>query len=236
MILPPKLKLFCKLLQMKPSKLSSKTRASKLPPETFVVNDPKSAAFLSDPEHNGYFCPFLEREVTLSEVALELQVPLNKLHYWVTKMLELGLIRVTRVQKRAGRAVRHYSAVAPAFFVPFAVIRAETFEAQLTLEDVSRQRRLSSAHARARGELPLEYGTLIARMGGANSGIRIEPFPKRRSDDLTLNVWLERPFCAEDARALLAELRALEERYSGLPEPRVGTGKPFCLRLALAPI
>lgn len=221
---------------MKPVKLSSKTRTADLPLGTHVVSDPKAAAFLSDPEYNSYFCPFLEREVTLSEVASELNVPLNKLHYWVTKMLDLGLVRVIRSRKRAGRAVRYYSAVAPAFFVPFAAIPAESFEAQLTLEDVSRQRRLSSAHARARGELPLRYGTLIARMNGAYSGIRIEPFPKRRFDDLTLNVWLERPFCAEDARALLVELRALEERYSGLPEPKRGQGQQYCLRLALAPV
>jgi hypothetical protein len=221
---------------MKPSKLSSKTREANLPLGTYVVNDPRAATFLSDPEHNGYFSPFLERELTLSELALELQVPLNKLHYWVTKMLELGLVRITRVQKRAGRAVRYYSAVAPAFFVPFAAIPAETFEAQLTLEDVSHQRRLSRAHARARGELPLEFGTLMARMDGANSGIRIEPFPKKCAEDLIYGVWLERPFRSEDARELLAELRALEERYSSLPEPKRGQGKPFCLRLALAPL
>ncbi len=221
---------------MKPAKLSSKTREADLPPGTHVVSNAKAAAFLSDPEHNGYFSPFLEREVTLSEVALELQVPLNKLHYWVTKMLELGIVHVTRIQKRAGRAVRYYSAVAPAFFVPFSAIPAETFEAQLTLEDVSRQRRLSSAHARARGELPPHCGTLMARMDGANSGIRIESFPKRRSNDLTFNVWLERTFRSEDARALLAELRALEEHYSSLPEPKPGQGQQFCLRLALAPV
>ncbi len=221
---------------MKPSKLSSKSRATDLPPGTHVVSNPKAATFLSDPEHNSYFGPFLNREVTLSQVALELQVPLNKLHYWVTKMLVLGLLQVTKTQKRAGRAVQYYSAVAPAFFVPFAAIPAETFEAQLTLEDVSRQRRLSAAHARARGELPLHYGTFIARMDGVYSGIRIEPFPQKRAEDLTYGVWLERPFRAEDARALLAELKVLEERYSSLPEPKLGKGKSFCVRLAVAPI
>jgi hypothetical protein len=221
---------------MKPTKLSSKTREANLPSGTHIVNDLRAAAFLSDPEHNGYLLPFLEREVTLSEAASELQVPMNKLHYWVTKMLELGIIRVTRTQKRAGRAIQYYSAIAPAFFVPFAAIPAETFEAQLMLEDVSRQRRLSSAHARARGELPLKYGTLIVRMEQTQSGIRIEPFPKWRSSDLTFSVWLERTFYLEDAQALLAELKILEERYSSLPEPEISKGKPFFLRLALSPM
>jgi hypothetical protein len=53
---------------------------------------------------------------------------------------------------------------------------------------------------------------------------------------LTFSVWLERTFYLEDAQALLAELKILEERYSSLPEPEISKGKPFFLRLALSPM
>lgn len=207
-----------------------------MPAGTYIVSDPQAAAFLSDPERSFYLGPFLDREVALTEVAQELQLPLGRMHYWVTRLLALGLIRVSRVQQRPGRPVRYYRSIAPAFFLPFAATPAETLEAQLVREGITYQRRMSGAQARASGDLPRDHGTLITRTGVDGHGIRAQPFPERNTDTPVFSTWLERPYRDADAQALLAELQALAERYSTLPEPEEGEGRVFYLRLALAPL
>ena len=191
---------------------------------------------LSDPQRSSYIGPFLDREVALTEVARALHMPLGRTHYWATRLLALGLIRVSRVRQRAGRPVRYYRSVAPAFFVPFAATPAETLEADLIREGTTLERRLGSAHARALGGLPHDHGTLIARTGADGNGIRTHRLPERSTNTPVYSTWLERPYRDADARALLAELQALAQRYSTLPEPEGGEGRAFCLRLALAPL
>ena len=86
--------------------------------------------------------PFVGAARTASSVARELEMPLNTLLYGLKGLLEVGLIEVTHEERRAGRAVKHYRAVAEAFFLPYAVTPAETPEVLLAQEHASRQTRL----------------------------------------------------------------------------------------------
>ena len=81
---------------------------------------------MSDLEAVRRLEPFMKRERTLSEAAGELGVKLPSLLYHVGKFIELGLLEVTREQKRGGRAVKVYRATAEAFFVPFQLTPSET--------------------------------------------------------------------------------------------------------------
>jgi hypothetical protein len=76
-------------------------------------------AILDDRTLARLFYPFLGREKTVSQAAAEVGCKLNAMHYRVKTFLEVGLLRVVREEKRAGRAVKIYRSVADAFFVPF---------------------------------------------------------------------------------------------------------------------
>jgi hypothetical protein len=67
-------------------------------------------------------------ERSLKDAAEELAVPLNRLHYWVCRFMQLGLIRVTRVEKRVGRPVKYYRASARSFLVPPELVPIGQFE------------------------------------------------------------------------------------------------------------
>lgn len=86
---------------------------------TFVVTNPEMAKVLENPEHLRYVAPFLEREHTVSEIALEVGSPLSTTYRKLRRYCDLGILEVAREQKRSGKAVKVYRAVADVFFVPF---------------------------------------------------------------------------------------------------------------------
>ena len=219
---------------MTSTKLSSSFSKLELPPHTKIVTNPAAAAFLSDPEKNAYLSPFLDQDMTLVVAARALELPLNQMHYWAKRLLNLGLIEVRSTQKRGGRPIQHYRSTAPAFFVPFSATPLETLEAQLIHDNLIRQRQMSTAHARALGELPPDYGTLISRLGTDKNRIRFQAIHGSSINPLIFSTWLARPFQAEDAQKLHAELQTLTERYANLPEP--DEGRMVYLRLALVPL
>lgn len=90
------------------------------PVEAFYeVRDPEQARLLTDPVSKEFFKPFLARERTVSQVAAELGCSVSTILYRVNTFLKVGLLFVTRDEKRAGRAIKHYRSVRDAFFIPF---------------------------------------------------------------------------------------------------------------------
>ncbi|MFC4453676.1 hypothetical protein [Deinococcus sonorensis] len=207
---------------------------SSLPVGTHVVSDSAAAAFLSDPRRQAYLSPFIDAEVTVSQVAHALSLPLGRAHYWTLRLLTLGLVRETRREARAGRAVRHYRAVASAFFVPFDVTGADTLETQVLVDGQVREQRFGSAIARAIAERPAGHGTLLTRDADAVRALRRQAWPDWSARPDVVNAWLERPLTEADAHALRSELHALLDRYARLPEP--DEGRAYMLRLGLTPL
>ena len=93
------------------------------------MRDPAAARFIADPKASRFLEPFLGRERTASAVAAELGVRVSSMLYRVRQLLDLGLLRVARVEPRRGRALKHYRAVAESLFVPFELTDAETLQA-----------------------------------------------------------------------------------------------------------
>ena len=75
--------------------------------------------------------------------AVRSTMPLNSLLYQIKRLLELGLLKITRVESRAGRAIKYYQAVAESFYIPYHLTPAETPEALLEQETIPRQKRLN---------------------------------------------------------------------------------------------
>src|SRR5207237_8595582 len=67
----------------------------------------------------------LAQERSLRQVSLLTGAPLNLLHHHIGKFMQLGLVRVVRVEIRPGAPIKHYRATARAFFVPAELMEAD---------------------------------------------------------------------------------------------------------------
>ena len=83
------------------------------------LENPKACAVLADREQLRLLGAFLARENTISSAAEELGVNPTKLYKQVQRFLELGLVKITRFEKRNGRATKYYRSSSDQFFIPF---------------------------------------------------------------------------------------------------------------------
>lgn len=83
-----------------------------------VVQDEGLGA-LADHDMRRFLEPFLGRECTARAAANELGEDLDRVLTRVRRFLRVGLLRVTRIEPRAGRAVKFYQTVADGFFIPY---------------------------------------------------------------------------------------------------------------------
>ena len=82
------------------------------------ISDPRAAAALAKRRQRQILLPLIEDERSLSDLATLTGSRLSLLHHHVRRLIDLGLVQVSREQRRGGRAVRYYRASAKAFFVP----------------------------------------------------------------------------------------------------------------------
>lgn len=103
------------------------------PAETFhTVTDPEQARLLSNPANFRFFEPFVARERTVTAAAEEIGYALDTMLYRVKTLLKAGLLEVSRLEKRAGRPIKHYRSVHDAYFVPFELTPYAGVEERLT--------------------------------------------------------------------------------------------------------
>ena len=205
---------------------------------TLTVNDPRAAAVLAHPLQLRFLSPFIGRERRAREVAQLLDVPLTTLAYRIDRLLELGLLEVTRVEKRTGSPIKHYRAVADAFFVPFAATDAETLEALLRQWEEPWLGMFHRGYARALEETKERWGVRVWRdeggemqvaptsEAGRTRNIETDGTPALL-DALVVDLKLDAPEAGELRRELLEVIR----RYSG----KGGMERHF-LRVMLTPI
>jgi len=83
-----------------------------------VVRDHAAVDLLMNLNATRLLAPFMRGEHTLGTAAAVLEVPASSLAYWVNRFVRAGIIEVTRLQPRAGKAAPVYRAVAGEFHVP----------------------------------------------------------------------------------------------------------------------
>ncbi len=92
------------------------------PAEAFcVVRDAEQARLLSDPKSFHYLEPFIAQTRTVTAAAEEVGCNVDTMLYRVKVFLKVGLLKVVREEKRAGRPIKHYRSGSDAYFVPFEV-------------------------------------------------------------------------------------------------------------------
>ena len=131
-----------------------------------TVTDPKQATLLTEPKSKSFFKPFLAAERSATEAAEELDCKLNTVLYRIKTFLAAGLLEVSRVQKRKGRAIKYYRSVHDAYFLPFANTPYATLEERLEVQGAPIFADLLRSYAAAlrQGDL---YGNYLYRAGGA---------------------------------------------------------------------
>lgn len=218
---------------------SSQTLAE---PTALRVERPDAALMLLDPEMLRALSPFVPVDRAAASVAEELGMPLSTLLYRLKRLRHAGLLELTRIERRAGSAIRHYRAVSDAFFVPYDLTPLETPEALLEREHAPRQRRLerSLVHAgrsQFDGRGQPAFGVRVV-LEGAQLVVRNALGPDTDWNFLSsqtpaiVDLWAEDVRLEfEDAKALQAEMCDLLKRYRALSGPQ-----GYIVRVAMAPL
>jgi hypothetical protein len=211
------------------------------------VTDSSAAEFLVNADSFRFMEPFLAIENTVSRAAAHCNTDPGSVLYRVRQMLELGLLEVTRVQTRGGRAIKHYRSTAPEFFVPFSATPADTLRALSAQFTTEFQRMFDAAYGVVleRADQTHDLGIRVWRNPDGHTSRDLMPAGQAHGDT-TFSDWMLAPdmpgvwnqhallrLSARDAKALQLEIGRLWERYSRLEDR---DGKLCALRLGLVPL
>jgi DNA-binding transcriptional ArsR family regulator len=202
------------------------------------VEDPVVAALLADPARARHLAPFIGQERTLSEAARQLEIRPSALLYHLQRLIEHGLLEVTRTETRGGRPSKIYRSTHSEFFLPFSATTASTLETFFHHWSDPWHNLFLRALTRAMLDLSPSWGVRIARDGTGPLIVEPSSGPGQRlnlnAPDAPLvrlgwntSIWLER----EDARSLQRDLAELGARYMGR-----GGRQRYLLRLAMVPL
>lgn len=200
---------------------------------------PEGAALFTTIGLLGYLRPFLRRERSVTAAAAMLGVDANRVLHRVRRLEKLGLLRVSRLEPRAGRPIKHYRAVADEFFVPHEAVSDRTLEeVMLAIDEGLRHLFYESYAAVLRGEVAFEgWGWRV--FGGEDERLIVEfaAGPGEPLDTLAdhspalVDHWGMLALSFPEAKALKGELEALWRRY------RTGSGgSMYLVRLGLTPM
>jgi hypothetical protein len=202
-----------------------------------TVADPDQARLLSDLASFRYFEPFIALERTVSEAAAEASCGVDTMLYRVRTFLKAGLLKVARVQKRAGRPIKHYRSIADAFFVPFSVTPYATLEERLASQMEPGQRRLVASIAAVLRETGLDGRRIYRGSTGtvwneAAADIETPITPEDPNLPAALQYGTELYLGFDEAKALQRHLHELFLHYR---EREAGEGQKYLFQVALLP-
>src|SRR3954471_15008554 len=90
--------------------------------QTETVKSPNVAKALCSSPAPTYLQPFLAQNRSVAEAAALLDEPVPRVHYWVTRLLSLGLLTVVAEIPRAGRTIKLYRSTAQRFLIPATLV------------------------------------------------------------------------------------------------------------------
>lgn len=200
------------------------------------VTDPIQAKLLADQNTFSYFTPFLAQERTASQAAEEVACSLNAMLYRVGTFLEAGLLKVSRLERRAGRAIKHYRSVADGFFIPFEVTPYAGLEEGLEAQIEERNQRVGKATARLLREAGIEGRRIYRSPTGevwqeAAADLRSAVNLSGANAPAAVDFFREVKLTIEEAKVLQRELLAYRERYREEDRP----GQPYLFEVLLLP-
>lgn len=186
----------------------------------FRVAHPRSATAFADPLRRRLVLLMAGQERSVAQMAAATGQDIKRLHYHVTALRKLGLIKVARAQRRAGRPIKLYRAVAEAFFVSDDVAPSPP---SVALNDELRR---SLAKLRD----PARRGVLYRL--GPDGEPRMQPVrDPGPSGTPAGEQWRILRLTRADAQRLAERIEQALNEFAG----RDGTAKPYLVHFAMAP-
>jgi hypothetical protein len=182
-----------------------------------TITDTDTAALLLNTDLMGCLERLMGKTWTSTALAKDLGVGIGSVHYRLQKLLEHNLVRVTHEEKRAGRAIKHYTASSDGFFVPYAMTNFETLYAfWLAILEPKHQAFVKNLvkNAERRATDPLKWGVALRHIEGMGLYLQALPKPSQTMHDPVS--WLgeeDLMLSHEQAQAFRLELKALIEKY-----------------------
>jgi DNA-binding Lrp family transcriptional regulator len=94
-----------------------------------TITAPDAVQLLLNVDTRRFLEPFMLQPRSVKSLADEVGLPLNAVHHRILRLEQAGLLRVSHLEPRRGRAVKHYVATAQGFFVPFTATTTTDLEA-----------------------------------------------------------------------------------------------------------
>ncbi|HVV65075.1 MAG TPA: winged helix-turn-helix domain-containing protein [Rhizomicrobium sp.] len=183
----------------------------------------KQAAAIDHPVRSRLLMACARRERSLTELARDLGQPLSKLHYHLALLKGSGLVRVSRVQRRSGRPIRYYRAIAGSFLVSLADVPEPAGEKW------SRELRESLTRQANRGEMSLFFHFDEA----GQMKVRLIDSSGRGRSSRAFDYWKVLSLTAEQRISLSADLAEVIARYEQAQDR--DRGEMFLVHAAFAP-
>jgi hypothetical protein len=206
-----------------------------------TITEARAVKLLLDSDRRNALGAFMHGPCSVKQAAEKLGWPLKTVHDRVRTLLALGLLRVTHLEARQGRPIKHYEAIADGFFVPFHATSSASFEGFITetLEPIHKA--FINLFAKAGIELidnPNEAGFRLYAQGDSIVS-DLTPTAERFDflrDMLEPNApalmltYTPLKLTTEDAKELQLEMKNLLERYTNRKGP-----EHFVAQLGLTP-
>lgn len=187
--------------------------------KVITISDEKTAELLSHGAQTiTFLAPFLGRENTTKNAALEAGIKLNVMSYWVQKFYAAGILVLTKTEKRNGSPIHYYRAVADEFLVPTDLIPCAS-DTELMLRVQKYEYDVFTSHVvqnglRIAGQWNLyyyrnqtgQYWTFVPASNHPNPDINQRPFHN----------WFHIELDPSDLIELRKDLVALGEKYNAL--------------------
>jgi hypothetical protein len=97
--------------------------------DALEIRDPTAIGLLLAENAFKALAPYFDASRSLSEAAAMLGWKLPRMSAWVKRLLEANLLRVERIEARAGSSIKHYRTTAPVFYLPYDQVSAELLDA-----------------------------------------------------------------------------------------------------------
>ena len=206
-----------------------------------TITEPRAVKLLLDSERRQALAAFMHGPCSVKRASEKLGWPLKTVHDRVRSLETLGLLRVTHLEARQGRPIKHYASIADGFFVPFHATTSASFEGFIGESLEPPHRTFIRLFAKASIELidnPDEAGF---RLYAQDDRINFDLTPTAERFDLFRDLleanapalllsYTEMKLTRGDAKRLQHEMMALLERYANRNGP-----EHFVAHLGLTP-
>ena len=208
------------------------------------VENAHLADLLRKPMVLRYLSPFLGQERSTSQAAKDINVEIHTLMPWVKRFIDLGLIEVSRTEKRAGKPIKSYSAIHRGYFIPFGCLPTGTLEDLLATHDAPwnqaiidnlvavGHQAINSLHTwgvQIHEESPGKTPQMTVSSGGETSILDL--MVSGEGSPAVLACWLPLQLNFDEAKQFQQELHSLVVSYA----KRQG-GQRYLARIALTPM